>query len=150
MTTEILNSQNEEDFEKAVSILKNGGILAFPTETVFGIGADMNNESAVKRIYEIKERNFSKPLSIHVANLEIAKPYIKNVPDDAYILEKNYLPGPLMMIFDKTDLVPNYVTANLHKSEFLLMTYFKRLQIDLMELLLQQVQINQEHFLLVL
>ena len=115
MTTEILNSQNEEDFEKAVSILKNGGILAFPTETVFGIGADMNNESAVKRIYEIKERNFSKPLSIHVANLDVAKPYIKNVPDDAYILEKNYLPGPLMMIFDKTDLVPNYVTANLHK-----------------------------------
>ena len=115
MKTEILNSQNEEDFEKAVSILKNGGILAFPTETVFGIGADMNNESAVRRIYEIKERNFSKPLSLHVASLDVAKPYIKNVPDDAYILEKNYLPGPLMMIFDKTDLVPNYVTANLHK-----------------------------------
>ena len=94
MKTEILNSQNEEDFEKAVSILKNGGILAFPTETVFGIGADMSNESAVKRIYEIKERNFSKPLSLHVANLEIAQPYIKNIPDrQKDVIMKNSMKG---------------------------------------------------------
>ncbi len=101
--------------ERAARILREGGIVAFPTETVYGLGADMGNEEAVRRIYEVKERNFSKPLALHLPDFESAGPFIKNAPDSAVALAHRYLPGPLMIIFEKADSVPDYVTGGLSK-----------------------------------
>lgn len=115
MNTEIFNASSSEDIAKAAEILKRGGLLAFPTETVFGLGADMNNESAVKAIYKVKERSFSKPLTLHLSSFEAALPFVKNIPGEVYALAERFLPGPLTIILEKTASVPDYVTGGLRK-----------------------------------
>lgn len=111
-----LNLMDEKEYEstmrKAGNIIKNGGIVAFPTETVYGLGADAFNEEAVKKIFIAKGRPSDNPLIIHVADMDLEK-VCKNIPQKAYELMKRFWPGPLTIILEKTAEVPYVTTASL-------------------------------------
>ncbi len=99
--------------KKAVRILKQGGLVAFPTETVYGLGADAFNAKAVCRIFEAKKRPKFDPLIVHVAGLEEAVTLWKNTDPVAYLLIKKFWPGPLTLVLLKSSLVPDIVTSGL-------------------------------------
>ena len=94
-------------------ILKHGGIVVFPTETVYGIGANIWDEVAVKRLYEVKQRPFSKPISLLVSSIDMINEVAKDITELEYALMKEFFPGPFTIILKKKDIVPNIVTANL-------------------------------------
>ena len=103
----------EEDvFRAAGEVLRSGGTVAFPTETVYGLGADALNPSAVKKIFEAKGRPQDNPLIIHVADREIS-PYAKEIPLKAQEMMNAFWPGPLTIILKKTDIVPLETSAGL-------------------------------------
>ncbi len=98
--------------EIAASIIRSGGLVAFPTETVYGLGADAGNPQAVARIFEVKARPRIDPLIVHVADIETAKQYGR-FPESADRLMKQFWPGPLTLIVEKKAAVPDIVTAGL-------------------------------------
>ena len=98
------------NIEKAVEILKSGGVIAFPTETVFGIGALIGDKKAVKRIYELKKRPFSKPLQVLVADLKQAQS-LGYFNKEALELAKSSWPGPLTLVVMKKRTVPSWVVS---------------------------------------
>ena len=84
--------------KKAAAVLKKGGLVAFPTETVYGLGANLLNKAAVKKVYEIKDRPKNKPLTVHIAGAEAVKKMTGKVPLRAGLLMEKYWPGPLTII----------------------------------------------------
>jgi len=100
-----------DDLEFAAEIIKNGGLVGVPTETVYGLAANGLDESAVKKIYDLKDRPATKPISLLVSGMEAVEKYCKNIPVEAYILADKFWPGPLTMVFEKRDNVPDIVTA---------------------------------------
>ena len=97
----------------AAAILRRGGLLGIPTETVYGLGADALNEDAVRRIYEAKGRPQDNPLIIHVPSADWLERYCQNVPPAAYRLAERFWPGPLTMILPRRDIVPLRTTGGL-------------------------------------
>lgn len=94
------------------NILTLGGTLVFPTETVYGLGANIFNEEAVRKIYRIKGRSFSKPLTAHISSLLQVKLICNNIPDIFYKLAEKFLPGPLSIIIPNVHPnVPKIVTS---------------------------------------
>ena len=108
----IADASDPEAIEAAAQIIRKGGLVAFPTETVYGLGADAQNPLAVARIFEIKARPRIDPIIIHVADPTSAPRY-GVFPEIAHPLIKQFWPGPLTMVVDKTRLVPPIVTAGL-------------------------------------
>jgi L-threonylcarbamoyladenylate synthase len=98
---------------RAGAILKEGGLVAFPTETVYGLGANGLDEEAAKKIYEAKGRPSDNPLIIHIADWESLGKIVQKIPPAAKQLADAYWPGPLTMIFEKSDLVPYGTTGGL-------------------------------------
>lgn len=98
---------------EAAEVIRNGGIVAFPTETVYGLGADALDGEAVKKIFQAKGRPQDNPLIIHVADKNI-QPYVKEIPDIARILIDKFWPGPLTLIFNKSDKIPDVTSAGLN------------------------------------
>ena len=94
---------------KAVSVLKNGRIVAFPTDTVYGIGADFQNEPAVKKVFSVKERKSDKPLTLLLPDAEELQHLAKTVPKAAEGLIQTFWPGPLTLIFKASGRVPAYL-----------------------------------------
>ena len=107
------NNINMEAVEEAGEILKRGGLVAFPTETVYGLGGDALNGESSARIYAAKGRPSDNPLIIHIADMGDLSMIAKDVPKEAYLLADRYWPGPLTMIFHKTDIVPYATTGGL-------------------------------------
>ncbi len=109
-----INNLNEDLhlIEEAAKVIKEGGIVAFPTETVYGLGADALNAEAVKKIFEAKGRPQDNPLIIHVASKDVSK-YVSNVSEVAEKLMNKFWPGPLTVVLNKKDIVPNVTSANL-------------------------------------
>lgn len=107
------NQIEQEKIEAAARILKDGGLVAFPTETVYGLGADALNPEASKRIYEAKGRPSDNPLIVHIARFDDLKMITKSIPENARILGERFWPGPLTMIFEKNDKVPLETTGGL-------------------------------------
>ncbi len=101
------------DLEKAVQLLRAGCLVAFPTETVYGLGANALDEAAVRRIFEAKGRPFSSPLIVHVANIEMARGLAREWPREADLLAEKFWPGPLTLVVPKNEKVPDVVTAGL-------------------------------------
>ncbi len=110
MTTEILKPTAENIF-RAGQMIKRGEIVAFPTETVYGLGANAFNVNACKKIYLAKERPADKPLTLHVANFEMIE-QIAEISTAAEKLIEKFLPGPLTVILPKKNIVPDFVTCN--------------------------------------
>ena len=110
INTKILNP-TPENLLRAGQLIKCGGIVAFPTETVYGLGANAFNVDACKKIYSVKERPADKPLTLHVANFEMIE-QIAEISLAAEKLIEKFLPGPLTLILPKKNIVPDFVTCN--------------------------------------
>jgi L-threonylcarbamoyladenylate synthase len=108
-----LYPENTEFIRKAAEIIKRGGIVAFPTETVYGLGADLFNPLAVARIFEVKRRPSFDPLIVHVAHPADVEKLVREIPSDAKKLIEKFWPGPLTVVLLKTENVPDIVTAGL-------------------------------------
>jgi len=101
------------EVHEAAEIIRKGGVVAFPTETVYGLGADAFNPRGVARIFEIKQRPFFDPLIVHVAHLRALDQLVKSVPSIALCLIEKFWPGPLTLVLPKREEVPEIVTAGL-------------------------------------
>jgi L-threonylcarbamoyladenylate synthase len=102
------------DLSESIQALKNGEIIVYPTDTLYGLGADIFNRGAVKKIFNIKKRPYSNPLSVAVATYQ----EINNIAYTNEIIKKivkHFLPGPLTILLKKKDIVPNIVTGGLEK-----------------------------------
>ena len=99
--------------ERAAEILREGGLVAFPTETVYGLGANALDEEAAKKIYAAKGRPSDNPLIAHIADFSDLKPLVAEIPEAAGKLMEAFWPGPLTMIFPKSDAVPYGTTGGL-------------------------------------
>ncbi len=102
-----------EDTAAAAAILRRGGLVGIPTETVYGLGADGLNSEAVAHIFEAKGRPQDNPLILHIPEAGWLDWYCRDIPDSAYALARAYWPGPLTMILRRKPLVPDVVTAGL-------------------------------------
>ena len=103
----------EEALQEAARILRAGGLVAFPTETVYGLGANALDEAAAKKIYAAKGRPSDNPLIAHISSFEELKPLVAEIPEAGRLLAKAFWPGPLTMVFPKSSLVPGTTTGGL-------------------------------------
>jgi L-threonylcarbamoyladenylate synthase len=106
------NNLNEEAIEEAAEVIKNGGLVAFPTETVYGLGANALNPQSVKKIFEAKGRPQDNPLIVHIADYDL-QGYAKEVPDIVNKLINRFWPGPLTIILEKQDIRPDETSGGL-------------------------------------
>ena len=109
-------SPGEEDvrmIEECGEIIKRGGLVAFPTETVYGLGGDALNEESSAKIYAAKGRPSDNPLIVHICNIEALAEIAEDIPEEAYILAKEFWPGPLTMILKSSGRVPHTTTGGL-------------------------------------
>lgn len=104
---------DEQIMDKAGEILKQGGLVAFPTETVYGLGANALNEEAAKRTYAAKGRPSDNPLIVHIADVKALDEIVLNVSDKARLVIEKFWPGPLTLIFEKNEKVPYGTTGGL-------------------------------------
>lgn len=105
---------NEYLIEKAAQIIRSGGLVAFPTETVYGLGANALNPIAVAKIFELKERPSFDPLIVHIASVDDLKTLTKNADRNVNRLAEKFWPGPLTIVLPKSKLVPDIVTSGLN------------------------------------
>jgi L-threonylcarbamoyladenylate synthase len=108
---DLKNNKSYKDLEIPANIIKNGGIVVFPTETVYGIGTNGLDKEAVERLYKVKERPLSKPISLLVSDFEMIERVAKNISEIEYKIIKKFFPGPLTIILNKKDIVPDIVTS---------------------------------------
>lgn len=97
--------------EEAGELIRQGKIVVFPTETVYGIGTNGLDKNAVKKLYEVKQRPLNKPISLLVSNMEMVNSIAKDITEIEYKIMEKFFPGPLTIILKKKDIVPNVVTA---------------------------------------
>lgn len=110
---DLKETKNYEKIKQASEAIKQGKLVLFPTETVYGIGANALDENAVKKIYEAKGRASDNPLIAHISNLKMLKKLVKEVGDIEKKLIDAFWPGPLTIILNKTEIVPKIITAGL-------------------------------------
>ena len=111
--TRLLQATGPDDpaIREAAEILLTGGLVAFPTETVYGLGADGLNPGAVARIYAAKGRPATNPVILHVADVAGAKPLVSAWPEAARLLAERYWPGPLTLVLPSSEVVPSIIRA---------------------------------------
>lgn len=116
MTTKMLT---EQDIATAAMAIKTGQLVAFPTETVYGLGANALDETAVKKVYQAKGRPSDNPLIVHVSSVEMLRNYVKKLSEAALKLITTFWPGPLTLIFSiEPDTFPSVVTGGLSTAAF--------------------------------
>lgn len=118
MDTKIISITEDEEeqkllYQEAAEMIRKGGLVAFPTETVYGLGANGLDEQAAKKIYKAKGRPSDNPLILHIAEESELDRIVKVVPESAKKLIKKYWPGPLTLVFEKADCVPYGTTGGL-------------------------------------
>ena len=114
METIFLNyTNNPKAINSAVNLLKNGNVGIFPTDTVYGIGCDALNIDAIENLYRYKKRSLDKPINILVSNIDMLKKLVTNINPIEEKLIKNFWPGDLTIIFDKSEIVPDILTSGL-------------------------------------
>lgn len=106
-------SIEDKVLQEAGLIIKNGGLVAFPTETVYGLGGDALNKESSRKIYEAKGRPSDNPLIVHICKMGDLKPIVEDIPVNVYRLAEAFWPGPLTMIMKKSELVPRETTGGL-------------------------------------
>ncbi|MBS0652977.1 MAG: threonylcarbamoyl-AMP synthase [Verrucomicrobia bacterium] len=105
---------NEQQIQEAASLLKSGSIVAFPTETVYGLGASIFQPKAILEIFKVKGRPQDNPLIAHVSNLEQVEKIARDIPPVFYSLASRFFPGPLTVVLNKRECVPSIVSAGLN------------------------------------
>jgi len=108
---QFLSNCAADTLSSAAESLKNGALVAFPTETVYGLGADASNEKAVARIYEVKGRPQDHPLILHLASMNDITYWTEEVSDYAIALARSFWPGPMTLIFKRSDAAKDFVTG---------------------------------------
>ncbi len=107
--TDIINLDKLKEISE---IIKNGGIVVFPTETVYGIGTNGLNKEAISRLYKVKKRPTTKPISLLVSGIDMVENVACNITDMEYKLMEKFFPGPLTIILKKKNIVPDNLTNN--------------------------------------
>jgi len=110
---DVETEQGQDALQKAGEIIRKGGLVAFPTETVYGLGGDALNPESSRKIYAAKGRPSDNPLIVHIAEMEMLSPIVEEIPAKAKQLADRFWPGPLTMIFNKSDKVPLETTGGL-------------------------------------
>ena len=108
----IISNPTQDKIIMAAKALKDGHLVAFPTETVYGLGADATNEKAVSRIYSVKGRPTDHPLIVHISSINQLDKWAINVQDYAIKLAETFWPGPMTLIVKRSNLVKNFITGN--------------------------------------
>ena len=104
---------SKKDIEEAARVLKAGGLVAFPTETVYGLGGNGLSRDAARKIYAAKGRPSDNPLILHVSKIEEVNPLVESIPEKAKLLMESFWPGPLTVILKKSEIVPRESTGGL-------------------------------------
>ncbi len=107
----IISNCNESTVKDAATSLINGNLVAFPTETVYGLGADATNKDAIARIYRVKGRPSGHPLIVHVSSIEKLNKWAREIPEYAIKLANTFWPGPMTLILSRTHLAKNFITG---------------------------------------
>src|SRR5208282_3429353 len=102
---------SQEEIQKAAEIVRSGGLVVFPTETVYGLGANALDAAAIAKIYQLKGLVAGRPLIVHVASVEQARELAAEWPAEAEKLAQEHWPGPLTIVVPKRPLIPDAVTA---------------------------------------
>jgi L-threonylcarbamoyladenylate synthase len=110
-TGQFVSNCTADALAQAASMLKAGSLVAFPTETVYGLGADANNAEAVARIYEVKGRPADHPLIVHIASIDGISGWAEEIPDYAIKLAREFWPGPMTLIFKRSNLAADFITG---------------------------------------
>ena len=110
MSTKVLRP---DELEQAAELLAQGQVVAFPTETVYGLGANALDRQAVARIFAAKGRPQDNPLIVHCTGVEQVEKLVREIPEEARLLMERFWPGPLTLVLEKTEAVPEQVTAGL-------------------------------------
>jgi L-threonylcarbamoyladenylate synthase len=108
---EIIFNCTQDLVKKAAKALKDGHLVAFPTETVYGLGADASNATSVARIYEVKGRPTDHPLIVHISSISQMDKWAVDVPDYAINLARNFWPGPMTLILKRSQLAKDFITG---------------------------------------
>ncbi|MCL2256111.1 MAG: L-threonylcarbamoyladenylate synthase, partial [Firmicutes bacterium] len=106
-------SPSQHNIGLCANAIKNGDVVAFCTETVYGLGADVFNEEAIRKIYSLKGRESDNPLIVHISDISQVNELVKEVPDKALKLMQKFMPGPISIVLNKSDKVPDIATAGL-------------------------------------
>ena len=109
---DLTNTTTYIKLKQPAEIIRNGGIVLFPTETVYGIGTNGLNETAIKKLFKIKQRPLNKPISLLVNSIDMINKIAKDITEIEYSIIKEFFPGPLTIVLKKKDIVPNILTAN--------------------------------------
>ena len=109
----IKNGYKKEEVKKVANLIKEGKVVIFPTETVYGIGTNGLDENAVKKVFEIKKRNFKNPINLLVNGIPMVEKLAKDITPLEYKLMEAFFPGPFTIILNKKEIVPDMVTASL-------------------------------------
>jgi len=112
MKTEIMQADHPVAFHHALDVLKNGGVLAFPTDTVYGLAAFPFEETMVERLYVVKGRNSTKAIAILIGNLVDLKQIVRDMPPLALCLARHFWPGPLTLVLPSLDFLPKNLSSN--------------------------------------
>jgi len=113
-----LRTEVGTDIQKAISILESGGLVAIPTETVYGLAANALNPEAVAKIFEVKQRPTFNPLITHLKNSGELQQYASEIPADAILLADAFMPGALTLLLPKKPIIPNLTTSGLPTAAF--------------------------------
>jgi len=108
---EFISNCTADAISNAAKALKDGHLVAFPTETVYGLGADAKNEKAVSRIYSVKGRPSDHPLIVHISSINKLEDWATDIPDYAIKLAREFWPGPMTLILPRTDLAKDFITG---------------------------------------
>jgi L-threonylcarbamoyladenylate synthase len=111
VNSESLSKSSANDIQKAAERLKSGHLVAFPTETVYGLGADATNENAVKRIYQVKGRPTDHPLIVHLSSINALNVWAKEIPEYSLDLARAFWPGPMTLILKRTEIAKDFITG---------------------------------------
>jgi L-threonylcarbamoyladenylate synthase len=109
--SQFLSNCSIDALANAAQSLREGSLVAFPTETVYGLGADATNAQAVARIYEVKGRPSDHPLIVHIADLKYLEQWISDIPEYAISLAREFWPGPMTLILQRSELAKDFITG---------------------------------------
>ena len=109
---QFLSNCSTDSLSVAAQALKDGSLVAFPTETVYGLGADATNKLAVARIYEVKGRPSDHPLIVHISDFKYLEQWISEIPEYAIALARAFWPGPMTLILKRSEVAKNFITGN--------------------------------------
>lgn len=108
---EIIVNCKHEDVVRAAKSLRDGHLVAFPTETVYGLGADATNKEAVRRIYSVKGRPLGHPVIVHISSINVINHWAEEIPEYARNLAAKFWPGPMTLILKRSELAKDFITG---------------------------------------